>query len=262
MSNHIISRALPIGLLTLAAAAASAAPKPGPTTPAKVAKPEITPEADRLLKQMTAYLAGLPSFKVDAFTVDEVVTKAGQKIQVISESQVAVERPNKLRSEQVGSPARLSFWYDGKNMSLYCKSDNTYGTVVAPPTIDATIDTIRKQYKLDAPGADLIYSTPYDVLTEQVKSGQVIGQESIGGVTVNHLAFVGDEVDWQVWITASLEPFPLRYVITTKTMKEQPQFTLQLTHWEPRAKVGDMTFKPPPGATQKPSLPTQCGATP
>jgi hypothetical protein len=185
----------------------------------------------------------------------------GQKVQIVTESVTSVERPNRLRSDQIGGVGRLAYWYDGKDMTLFCRADNTYGTVPAKPNLDQTIDLARKQYKIEAPGADLLFSHPYDVLTEQVKHGQLLGRETIDDVTTNHLAFVGEEVDWQVWIREGAEPLPMRFVITTKTMKEQPEFTLQFHHWEPQAKLPESTFAftPPPGATHAQSLPTSCG---
>ena len=221
----------------------------------------IAAEADRMLKQMTDYLASLESFRVRSSAVDELVTTTGQKIQIITESAVSVNRPNRLRSEQVGGSAGLSYLYDGKTMTLYCKANNTFGTVPAPPTLDATIDMARKQYQIEAPGADLLYSHPYDILTEQVKGGQFIGREIIADSPANHLAFTGDEVDWQIWVQDGPQPLPLRFVITTKTMKEQPEFTVQMSNWEPQAKLPDSTFefKAPAGAKKVEGLPTSCG---
>jgi hypothetical protein len=219
----------------------------------------VTPDAARMLRQMTDYLGGLQRFSLESASVDEVVTKEGQKIQVISDSQVSVARPSHLKSERAGrNPA--TFTYDGKSMSVVCPDNNTYGTVAAPGTVDETIDKMRKDYKVDAPGADLLYSHPYDILMEQVKQGQVIGHETLLGVETNHLAFQGDEVDWQIWIKDGAEPLPVRYVITSKTVKSQPQFTVQMTKWDPHAKVEDAAFefKPPPGAKKVNGLPTDC----
>src|SRR4051812_18046076 len=56
----------------------------------------VDPEADRMLRQMTDYLAGLRSFKVQALSIDEVVTTTGHKIQLAAESVISVMRPNKL----------------------------------------------------------------------------------------------------------------------------------------------------------------------
>jgi hypothetical protein len=265
-------RALP--LLALAAApvlvrALVQAPAPGseqapqaaPDASAPTAK-AIQPDADRMLRQMTDYLSGLQNFKVESFSVDEVVTTTGRKIQIAADSIVSVSRPNKLRSDRVGAENGLEYWYDGKTMSLYCKANNTYSTVPAPATIDEAIDATRKQYKIEAPGADLLFSHPYDILTEQVKTGLFVGKESIGSVAANHLAFEGEDVDWQIWIQDGAQPLPLRFVITTKTMKEQPQFTVQLSNWDTNAKFDDSTFRfqPPAGAKAVDSFPTECRA--
>ena len=164
-------------------------------------KPAIDPDADKLLHEMSDYLASLQSFTVESSAVDEVVTTAGQKIQILTDSQVMVERPNQLRSEQIGAGKGMGFWYDGKNMTLICKETSTYSTLPAPATIDATIDKARKDFQIEAPGADLLYSNPYAILTEQVKTGKLIDKEIVNGVTANHLAFQGQEVDFQIWIT-------------------------------------------------------------
>ena len=225
-------------------------------------KKNIDPQADKLLRQMTDYLASLHNFKVRSSSVDEVVTNEGQKLQFVSSSDVSVERPNRMRSEQIGAKNGLAFWYDGKTMTLECKADGTFATAPAPATIDDTIDKARKQFDIEAPGADLLYSKPYDILTEQVTSGRFVGRETIDGVPANHLAFVGEDVDWQIWIKDGAEPLPVRFVITSKKVKGSPQFTVQMTQWQPKAPADETTFafKAPPGASQVKSFPTACSA--
>ena len=85
-------------------------------------------------------------------------------------------------------------------MTIACKENNSYESVDAPADLDGAIDKMRKHFKVDAPGADLLYSNPYDILMEQVVSGRVIGKETIQGVPAKHLAFQGEEVDFQIWI--------------------------------------------------------------
>ena len=72
-------------------------------------KKNIDPQADKLLRQMTDYLASLHNFKVRSSSVDEVVTNEGQKLQFVSSSDVSVERPNRMRSEQIGAKNGLAF---------------------------------------------------------------------------------------------------------------------------------------------------------
>ena len=222
---------------------------------------KVDADADKMLKQMTDYLGGLQSFTVQTASIDQATTKAGEKIQATSDLDVAVQRPNRLRSTQRGAGERLSLWYDGKSMTLACKESNTFETVEAAPTIDGTIDKMRKVFKVDAPGADLLYSKPYDILMEQVVSGRFVGRETIDGVAANHLAFRGEQVDFQLWIEDGARPVPLRFVITTKDVKGQPEFSVQLSNWNTQPKLSEATFafNAPAGAKPGKSVATSCG---
>jgi hypothetical protein len=220
----------------------------------------IAPEADRALRKMTDYLASLQSFRVRSSAKDEVVLKSGQKIDLSSQSETVVQRPNKLRSEQVGSKGGLAFWYDGKSMTLECTTNGTYTAKPAPPTIDGAIDAARKEFGIEAPGADLLYSKPYDILTEQVTGGQLIGHETVDGVSVTHLAFSGEEVDWQIWIKDGAEPLPVWFSIITKTMPSQPEFEVHLSNWDTKSAIPTSTFafQSPPNGTRTDTFPRTC----
>jgi hypothetical protein len=250
--------AIMVGLLALAVApgflGARRASAAGPS------KKGISPEADRALHKMTDYLASLQSFRVQSAAKDEVVLKSGQKIDLSSQSQTSVQRPNKLRSEQIGAKGGLAFWYDGKSMTLECTANGTYATKPAPPAIDGAIDQARKDFQVEAPGADLLYSQPYDILTEQVKGGQVIGHETVDGEAVTHLAFQGEEVDWQIWIKDGPEPLPVWFSIITKTLASQPEFEVHLSHWETKAALPASTFafQAPANGTRVETFPKTC----
>lgn len=250
----MMKRALLVAAL-VAGPAQGAVPQKGPAK-------NIEPRAEQVLRGMSNYLAGLRTFRVESSAVDEVVLKSGQKIQQVTDSQVSVLRPNHLHSQRLGPGPNLAFWYDGKALTTYCNSDNTYSTVPAPPSLDAMIDMARAKYGIEAPGADLIFSRPYEVLTEDATSGQYIGKEIIDGVATHHLAFRAKDVDWQIWVQDGAQPLPRRYVITTKTVQGQPQFTVSLSRWE--VDVGlpaaALDFQPPPGATRSDKFPVSCGA--
>jgi len=233
----------------------------GPAT-AGDAKKGVEPAADKLLRQMADYLGGLKSFTVTAFSVDETKLTSGEKIQQTGDAEIAVQRPDRMSRTPVGAGEGLALWYDGKNITVACKGNNTFTTVAAPPMLDAAIDTLRKDFKVDAPGADLLYSRPYDILMEQVHSGRVIGKETVAGLPANHLAYQGDDVDWQIWIEDGPQPVPLRFVITTKTVKDRPQFSVQLSNWQTRASLSDakFQFQQPAGATAVKSVTTSCAS--
>lgn len=206
-------------------------------------------DADAMLRSMSDYLGSLESFSFSADHTIEFVLDSGEKRQSVAASTVSVQRPNKLRSDRRGEHADLSFIYDGKTVTLYGKRSNVYAQADAPDTIDEMLDFSRERLDIDAPAADLLYSRPYDILMEDVVSGTIVGPATIDDKPCTHLAFRGNNVDWQLWIQDGGTPLPLRYVITTKDVKSEPQLIVKLHDWNTTPALAPelFTFAPPAG---------------
>jgi hypothetical protein len=180
----------------------------------------------------------------------EVVTRQGQKIQSIAESTVWVQRPNKLRADRMGPLGGATVYYDGSKLSVYGKRDNLYATTRAPDDLDGTLDFAREQLGLEAPGADLLYSNPYAVLMEDAVSGKYLGIEPVGNRMCHHLAYRGNQTDWQLWVEDGPRALPCRFVIVSKRATGQPEYTVATSDWTPAPGFSPetFTFSPPPDA--------------
>ena len=78
-----------------------------------------------------------------------------------------------------------------------------------------------------------------------------LGSGVIDGKECDHLAFRAKDTDWQIWIAQGEEPYPCRYVITSKGVDQAPQFTLDVRDWKAGgAPARRFTFTPPAGATK------------
>ena len=255
-SSRVVLAALP--MLALAASILGMGDRH--VVAAAPAKKRVDADADKLLRQMSDYLSGLQTFTVQNFAVDETTMKSGEKIQATSDSEITIQRPNHMKSTQRGSGEGLNLYYDGKTMTLACKGSNSFESVAAPDNLDGAIDKMRKHFKVEAPGADLLYKNPYDILMEQVVSGRVIGKETIQGIPTTHVAFQGEDVAFQLWIKDGPQPLPLRFVITTKTVKANPQFTVQLSNWNTQPTVTGLEFgfHAPAGAKPVTSVTSSC----
>src|SRR5882724_13623346 len=117
----------------------------------------IDPQAEKLLRRMSDYLAGRQQFTLKAESTLEVVLTSGQKLQYDSPATLMVSRPNKLRAHRKGDIANQEFFYDGKTLTLYSPRENLYATTAAPPTIDETLDFAREKLDVIAPAAELLY---------------------------------------------------------------------------------------------------------
>lgn len=211
---------------------------------------EVDPKATAVLRRMTDYLASLQRFKVDTQNSLEVVLTSGQKIQFDSAASATVQRPNRLRAERKGDGVDEVFYYDGKSLSLHSPAARYYATTAAPDTLEAAMDFGRNSLDIIAPAADLLYKNAFDLLTQDLSSGFIVGKSFVGGALTTHLAFRGPEVDFQVWVQDGDKPLPRKYVITSKLVAGMPEFTVIMDHWNVSPKVNEAMFHfaPPAGA--------------
>lgn len=205
-------------------------------------------DAKKILKAMFSYVA---SQKALSFTYDadvEVITSELQKIQFVGSGQVQLSRPDKLHATRTGGYTDVEVTFDGKTISVNNKADNTFAQTDAPGSVDQLIDLLRDKYSVAAPGADLLYSNAFDVLTEDVVDAKHIGRGVIDGVECEHLAFRNVDTDWQIWIEVGARPIPRKYVITSKSVAEAPQYTLRIKEWKTEGPADAFAFKTPQGA--------------
>jgi hypothetical protein len=218
---------------------------------AAAAQPEgIEPQAEKLLKRMSDYLASRQQFTVKTENTLEVVLTSGQKLQYDSPAAASVWRPNRLRADRKGDVFNQEFFYDGKNLTLYNPKENVYAATAAPPTLDAMLDFAREKLDVTAPGADFLYTNAAEKMLKEASSGFVVGSAVIGGVKCTQLAFRGSEVDWQIWIDDGDKPLPRKFILTSKQVKGEPQFTVLIRSWDVAPKLADkdFAFTPPKGA--------------
>jgi hypothetical protein len=210
----------------------------------------IAPEAQQLLKASTDFIASQNQFSLDTRNSLEVVLHSGQKIQFNHTARQSVQRPNKLRAERTGDLVEQLFVYDGQSFTMYSPGSKAYSTVGAPGTLEGMLDFARTSLDIVAPAGDLIYKNAYEILTESVISGFVVGKGVIEGVRCDHLAFRTPTTDWQIWIQEGAQPLPRQLVITSRDVFNAPQFSVTVTKWDlqPRFNAQTFSFTPPDGA--------------
>jgi hypothetical protein len=227
------------------AAAQTSQSVPGATPPAATTAPVVVAEqADRLLRQMSEYIASAEQFTFHADITFDHVLPSGQKLQYTSSEDVALERPNRLYVEWSGDLGDRQFWYDGKSLTLYDPATPFYATDAAPPEIDAMLEMLVTKLGFAPPLADLLYRDPYHAVRGNVQYGFDVGETDVNGRTCHALAFVEKEIDWQIWIDDGTQTTPCKLVITYKTQPSQPQFTAVFTDWDFAPRIATPVFMP------------------
>ena len=201
------------------------------------------PDADKILKSMSTYLGGLPSFSVSADVDSEVIDLSGQKLQFSSSVTIAAERPGKLYVSRQGAIANMEIIFNGKTLTLYGKGLKIFNQIESLGTIDDAINTVRDEIGLDAPGADLLYTDPYIALSSGVVSSTYLGTDYVNGVECHNLAFREAKTDWQLWVQVGDTPLPMKYIITTKWVTGAPQYSVRFRDWNTKPQIDASRFE-------------------
>jgi hypothetical protein len=216
--------------------------------------------ADKVLRQMSAYMNSLQQFTLRAYKTTEEILTTGQKLQFGSTVDLFIRRPDRFRVESKDSfTSNKDLFYDGKTITAYGKHLNLYAVMDVPSTIDNALKHALESYALDAPMAEFIVKNSYDTLIDSINSGYYLGLDYVQGVECHHLAFRQDDIDWQIWIENSKTPVPRKFIITHKWVVGAPQFTVVFADWNlsPRLKDRDFVFVPPDGSKKIDFLPAR-----
>jgi len=217
------------------------ADEPRETAASEEATPLIDPAAMQALERMGAYLRGLQAFSLKADdTLDEVL-ESGQKIQLTKTVEIRAHRPDRLRADIETDRKARELYYDGRNFTLVVPESRYYTTIPAPPTIRETLDYLQAKYGVAFPLADLFLWGESGDDSGAIQEAMRVGASRIAGQPAEHYAFRQADVDWQIWIAQGEAPLPLRYVITSKDVEGEPQFTATL-NWDTTAKPDESVF--------------------
>jgi hypothetical protein len=206
--------------------------------------------AKALLKAMSDYLAAQQVISLAYDSVFEVVTGDQQKLQIATSGTIDMSRPDKIHTTRQAGFANTEMVFDGKTLSFLGKGKNAYVQAEAPGTIDELVAALRDKFHRQLPGADLLSGNVYDELMAGVTDVKDLGSGVINGKECDHLAFRTADTDWQIWIAQGAEPYPCRYVITSKGVDQAPQFTLTVREFRAGGAPGNFAFTPPAGATK------------
>lgn len=237
-------------------AATAAAPTAAPGATAAAAAPtESQREGARILKGMADYLAGLKAFTFTFRSGYDVVQPTGQKIEFGETRRVAMDRPDRLRVEEVASDGTRDLAiFDGRTVTVLKADSNVFAQAPQPGTIDDTLVYLVRDLKLRMPLAQLMTTRLSVELPKRVKTIDYVESTDIYGVPSDHIAGRTDSVDFQFWVTEGDHPLPLRVVITYLHAPGEPQYWANFTDWNTAAKFrkDEFKFTPPKAARQIP----------
>jgi hypothetical protein len=253
IASAVLAAALMSGPVSGADESATATNAAAAKSAALPATTQSQREAAAILDGMAKYLAGLQSFTCTLVAGYDVLQATGQKIEFGERRHVAMDRPNRLRVEEVSSDGfRDLALFDGKTMTAMNADAGVFAQAPQPGPVDDALVYFVRDLQMRMPLALLLTTRLPAELPNRVKTVDYVESVELSGVPAHHIAGRTDSVDFQFWITQGEHPLPIRVVITYAKAEGMPQYWANFTEWNasPKFSPTEFQFAPPKDARQ------------
>ncbi len=232
---------LPVVALLAFGQACAQQPQP-PAMPPPPEHPAIEPVAVEMLKATSQRLAGAKSMSFTAVTTYESPARNGQPLYYTTLSDVAVQRPDKLRVITPGDGPASEFYYDGKVMMAYAPAAELVAVADAPATIDEAMKAAYDKAEIYFPFADIIVADPYKNISEGLTSAFVVGQSHVVGDTVTDMVAIASEnIQAEIWIGID-DGLPRMLRVVYPKDPTQSRYEIQFSNWHLNAATKTTDF--------------------
>ena len=215
------------------------------------------PDADQLLRQMSAKLAASRSFNFEATREIDPALLEGRNLPEKARIAVAVQRPNKLAGSARSKAGTRRFVFDGHTLSLLNAKTNHYSTVPMKTSLDGLVAVLDEKYGFTPPLAEFALSDPYADFRRQAHTVTYLGRGKSaggflgsGGVECHRIGLKGKVADAELWVAVG-DQLP-RKLVATFHRTGQPQVRIAFSNWNLTAPADStqFTFTPPKGAEE------------
>ena len=210
---------------------------------AQETNPNIDPQASEILQNMSYFLGSKDQYTFKAEIMFDQLINSNRKIQYSAEEKVYMKKNGNLTIEYVSDLGGYKLWFEEGKAAILELPTNLFSIATLPATIDQALKKLKEKYNFTPALSDLLFINTYRVLTAKVQSGGYFGTSKVYGVRCDHLAFVQQDIDWQIWIESGKRQIPRKLVITYKNLPGSPQFIAILRDWVIDKPITNFAFK-------------------
>lgn len=214
------------------------------TAYAQSSNPNIDPRAAEILQNMSYFLGSKDEYTFKAEVMFDQLINQNRKIQYSAEEKVFLKKKGNMTIEYVSDLGGYKLWFEDGKTTILELPTNQFSITTLPATIDQALNTLKSKYNFTPALSDFLYINTFRVLTQNVISGNYFGTSRVFGVRCDHLAFIQEDIDWQIWIEMGKRKIPRKLVITYKNLPGQPQFIAILRDWVIDKPITNFAFKP------------------
>ena len=155
---------------------------------------------------------------------------------------LSIRRPDGIHIDYGDDLSAKELWYDGKTVTLLDHLKNVYMQVETAPRIRDALEQMENDYGLFLPLASLLRGNAARDFEEGAARQRYLGLHDVDGIACHHVLFVGDVVDWQLWIDADDAPLLRKIVVNYKEIEGAPQHATVITEFIANPPLEDAFF--------------------
>jgi len=218
--------------------------KPNEENAAPASQSQIEQKAVDILKASSSRLAAARTMKFTAVVFYENPSRPGPPLIYTTKSEVALQRPDKLRVITPGDGPGSEFYYDGKTIMAYSPAENLVAVADAPPTIDAALEKAFHSAAIYFPFTDVIVADPYKDIADGLTMAFYIGQSRVvGGTTTDMVAYETHGVFVQIWI-GTKDKLPRMARAVYRSDPAQLRHEVTFSNWQLNGAIPAKAFGP------------------
>lgn len=226
------------------------------------------PQVKKVLIGMATYLQTAKSFK-STVSLQVNTEMEGMKQEISAVYELAAEKPNKLALRYVKGMTGNTVVCNGKKLYIYALSLNRYEEREAPKLVEQLAEGVGPMAGNMLFVDNLLVNDIYAAIMDGVLSATYIGKERIDGTECDHVRFVQEQFDWDLWVSSGSKPVVMQVLSDmTKSFSDMsdgegtpPKGMKMLvlnrfSGWVVGGELPASTFEfdPPPGARKADSL--------
>lgn len=247
------------------AVVAVTAPSTNVTAPAATTTPD--PMVGKVLLALATHLQSARNFCCDvSFLINSEME--GMKQEISATYALAAEKPNHLVLRYLKGMVGNTVVCNGTNLITYAPVLNRYEETEAPKSFEQFSEGVGPMSGNMLFVDNLLHDDIYAAIMDGVVKATYVGKEWVDGVECDHLKFIQEQFEWDLWVSSGLKPVVIQVLSDmSKGLDAMPgdatpgkgmKMTVlnRFSHWAVDATLPAETFqfKLPPGARKADSL--------
>lgn len=193
----------------------------------------IDPRAVEIVTRAAEFLSDQSRISFTWFNSFDVVIDGREKITHMMSGVSVLARDEGFYSTLDYDGDQREFFFDGGMFYINDINENAYAELPFAGSFEELVVALSDEYDITMPMWEILSRDGHEAVLDRIEAAAYLGEISMSGTPVHHLAFSEYEYDWQIWISTDDEKPVIHAIVGTEPhVQGWPQFRAYLYDWD------------------------------